>query len=249
MSRLDSVSVSAKSKTQYPVRRLTESSTSWTSPCRPRSGIALRLALALALALDQHCGTEHLVAIANADIDLYSSTHIDLAVHTSLYLYDTGYYNLVRCHHQWNLNGKCPVNLALRTWLMMGQESAAATSSHSSTSTTAAGESSPTSSPVPASGISSGASAGIGIGVAVVVVAAAIIAFCMLKKRKNKAAPRQSMDISKPLPGSGRTYPTRDQQHHDHGRDSYEHKYDNDIEMTSNRYEDMVESQQPRTMV
>ncbi len=54
------------------------------------------------------------------------------------------------------------------------------------------------------------------------------------------------MDISKPLPGSGRTYPARD----DRGRDSDSYdKYGNDIEMTSNRYEDMIPSQQPRTMV
>ncbi|KAJ4155741.1 hypothetical protein LMH87_000972 [Akanthomyces muscarius] len=64
--------------------------------------------------------------------------------------------------------------------------------------------------------------------------------------RKKQAAPRHSMDISKPLPGSGRTYPARD----DRGRDSDSYdKYGNDIEMTSNRYEDMIPSQQPRTMV
>ncbi|KAJ6782660.1 hypothetical protein PWT90_00213 [Aphanocladium album] len=118
------------------------------------------------------------------------------------------------------------------------------TSSHTSTTTSvAAGETSAAATPVPASGISSGAAAGIGIGVAIVVVAVAVIAFCLLKKRKGQAAPRHSMEISKPLPGSGRTYPARDRD-----RDSFD-KYGNDIEMTSNRYEDMVPSQQPRTMV
>ncbi len=84
--------------------------------------------------------------------------------------------------------------------------------------------------------------AGIGVGVAAIVIALAVAAFCLLKKRK-RTAPRQSMEISKPLPGSGRTYPT-----HDHERDSFD-KYANDIEMTSNRYDDMSTGQQPRTMV
>ncbi|KAJ3498288.1 hypothetical protein NLG97_g1243 [Lecanicillium saksenae] len=126
--------------------------------------------------------------------------------------------------------------------------SGSATSSHTSTTTSAAaGEtSSAAATPVPANGISSGAAAGIGIGVAIVVVAVAVIAFCLLRKRKGPAAPRHSMEISKPLPGSGRTYPAREDR--DRDRDSYD-KYGNDIEMTSNRYEDMVPSQQPRTMV
>lgn len=54
------------------------------------------------------------------------------------------------------------------------------------------------------------------------------------------------MEISKPLPGSGLTYPAREDR--ERNRDSYD-KYGNDIEMTANRYEDMVPSQQPRTMV
>lgn len=84
---------------------------------------------------------------------------------------------------------------------------------------------------------------GIGVGVAAAVVAAGIVGFILLKNRKRKPAPRQSMDISKPLPGSGRTYPERERV-----RDSFE-KYAADIEMTSNRYEDMVPRTQPRTMV
>lgn len=84
--------------------------------------------------------------------------------------------------------------------------------------------------------------AGIGIGVAAVVIVLAVVAFCLFKRRKGPA-PRQSMEISKPLPGSGRTYPT-----HDHDRDSFD-KYATDIAMTSNRYEDMSTGQQPRTMV
>ncbi|KGQ02970.1 hypothetical protein BBAD15_g11807 [Beauveria bassiana D1-5] len=124
--------------------------------------------------------------------------------------------------------------------------SGATTTGRSSTSTSAASETSPTSSPVPSSGITSGAAAGIGIGVAIVVVAVAVIAFCLLRNRKKQAAPRHSIEISKPLPGSGPTYPTRDER--DRDRDSYD-KYGHDIEMTSHRYEDMISSQQPRNMV
>ncbi|KAM3449945.1 hypothetical protein MY3296_006473 [Beauveria thailandica] len=124
--------------------------------------------------------------------------------------------------------------------------SGATTSGRSSTSTSVASETSPASSPVPSSGITSGAAAGIGIGVAIVVVAVAVIAFCLLRNRKQQAAPRHSIEISKPLPGSGPTYPTRDDRERD--RDSYD-KYGHDIEMTSHRYEDMIPSQQPRNMV
>ncbi|OAA38014.1 hypothetical protein BBO_07394 [Beauveria brongniartii RCEF 3172] len=124
--------------------------------------------------------------------------------------------------------------------------SGATTSGRSSTSTSVASETSPASSPVPSSGITSGAAAGIGIGVAIVVVAVAVIAFCLLRNRKKQAAPRHSIEISKPLPGSGPTYPTRDGPERD--RDSYD-KYGHDIEMTSHRYEDMIPSQQPRNMV
>lgn len=92
------------------------------------------------------------------------------------------------------------------------------------------------------SGISHAASVGIGVGIAAAVVGAAIVGFCVYKNRKKtQKKPRQSMEISKPLPGSGRTYPDN---HND--RDSLD-KYD--IEMSSNRYEDMAQGQQPRTMV
>ncbi|PHH85704.1 hypothetical protein CDD83_49 [Cordyceps sp. RAO-2017] len=81
---------------------------------------------------------------------------------------------------------------------------------------------------------------GIGLGVGGAVIALASIGVgLLLRGRKRK--PRPSMEISKPLPGSGRTYGGR-------GANSFE-KYGNDIEMTTNRYEDMVPRQQPRTMV
>jgi len=62
------------------------------------------------------------------------------------------------------------------------------------------------------------------------------------KRKQNMPRGRQNhLEISKPLPGSGPTYPPGD-------RGSYE-KYEADIEMTTNRYEDMPPRQVPRTMV
>lgn len=116
------------------------------------------------------------------------------------------------------------------------QTASATQSADNSTSTPVAGDAN--------SGISHATSVGIGVGVAAAVVGIAIVAFCVLKNRKRKA-PRQSMDISKPLPGSGRTYGNRDG---DAERDSFE-KYANESELQSNRYEDMAVGQQPRTMV
>ncbi|PHH71547.1 hypothetical protein CDD80_5143 [Ophiocordyceps camponoti-rufipedis] len=81
---------------------------------------------------------------------------------------------------------------------------------------------------------------GIGIGVGAAVIALAGVVICFLL-RGRKQSPRHSIEISKPLPGSGRAYAGRE-------RNSFE-KQGNDIEMTSHRYEDMVPRQQPRTMV
>ncbi|KAM4065952.1 CFEM domain-containing protein [Hirsutella rhossiliensis] len=91
-----------------------------------------------------------------------------------------------------------------------------------------------------ASALSQASVVGIGVGVGAAVIAIAGIVLCLLL-RSRKRTPRPSMDISKPLPGSGRAYAGRD-------HNSFE-KYGNDIEMTTNRYEDMVPRQQPRTMV
>lgn len=82
--------------------------------------------------------------------------------------------------------------------------------------------------------------AGIGVGVGAAVIALAGIVICLLL-RSRKRKPRQSMDISKPLPGSGRTYAGHDPHLFE--------KYGNDIEMTTQRYEDMVPQQQSRTLV
>lgn len=71
----------------------------------------------------------------------------------------------------------------------------------------------------------------------------------LLKGRKRKPSRNgDNMDISKPLPGSGRMYPNREDNYR-HARDHSVEKFGNDIEMTSHRYEDMVPRTQPRTMV
>ncbi|PHH71725.1 hypothetical protein CDD82_6352 [Ophiocordyceps australis] len=93
----------------------------------------------------------------------------------------------------------------------------------------------------PSTGLSGAAAAGVGVGVGAALIALAGVGVCLFM-RNRKREPRESGDISKPLPGSGRTYPPSREP------GSIE-KYGNDIEMTSNRYEDMVPRQQPRTMV
>ncbi|OTA70802.1 hypothetical protein K449DRAFT_393772 [Hypoxylon sp. EC38] len=78
-----------------------------------------------------------------------------------------------------------------------------------STETASAETSNEKSSPT-GSGLSVAARAGIGAGAGVAVVLAAILAFCLIsrrRKQKNAAAGRiPTMQISEPLPGSGRQY-------------------------------------------
>ncbi|KAL7932608.1 hypothetical protein V8C35DRAFT_306193 [Trichoderma chlorosporum] len=104
------------------------------------------------------------------------------------------------------------------------------TSVATSTSATA----SSTSVAAPAGGLSQGAAIGIGVGVAggVVAIAFAGVFFFL----KNRSRTHDSFDISQPPPSSGR------------GQGAFE-KYSNDLELVSNRYEDMVPRQQPRAMV
>lgn len=85
---------------------------------------------------------------------------------------------------------------------------------------------------------------GIGVGVTVVVIAVAAIAIAILlrkRKQKQQRGP-QNHGISRPMPDIGRGYGSGD-----HGY--YMEKRGESIEMTSNRYEDMVPRQVPRTMV
>ncbi|KAM3504503.1 hypothetical protein MY10362_003509 [Beauveria mimosiformis] len=192
------------------------------------------------------------ITIANVGI---AKPYIDACIHSFCIVHVNGLNNFKYSkyfgrhsdpsHKQHNI---CEFGIVIRSqiYLLNDNKSGATTSGRSSTSTSVASETSSASSPVPSSGITSGAAAGIGIGVAIVVVAVAVIAFCLLRNRKKQAAPRHSIEISKPLPGSGPTYPTRDDRERD--RDSYD-KFGHDIEMTSHRYEDMIPSQQPRNMV
>ncbi|KAL7946617.1 hypothetical protein V8C42DRAFT_321215 [Trichoderma barbatum] len=107
----------------------------------------------------------------------------------------------------------------------------AASSTVISTSSPTASE---TSAAAPAGGLSQGAAIGIGVGVAggVVAIAFAGVFFFL----KNRSRTHDSFDISQPPPSSGQ------------GQGAFE-KYSNDIEMVSNRYEDMIPRQQPRAMV
>ncbi|KJZ72477.1 hypothetical protein HIM_08146 [Hirsutella minnesotensis 3608] len=118
--------------------------------------------------------------------------------------------------------------------------SSASSATPSNTSAAAASATSSSAADPTGASLSQGSVVGIGIGVGAGVIALAGIVICLLL-RSRKRMGRQSMEISKPLPGSGRTYATPD-----HG--VYE-KYGPDIEMTSNRYEDMVPRTQPRTLV
>ncbi|KAK4062725.1 uncharacterized protein Triagg1_9723 [Trichoderma aggressivum f. europaeum] len=86
----------------------------------------------------------------------------------------------------------------------------------------------------PAGGLSQGAAIGIGVGVAAAVVAIAFAGVFFFLK--NRSRTHDSFDISAPPPSSGR------------GQGAFE-KYSNDLELVSNRYEDMVPRQQPRAMV
>ncbi|PNY29569.1 Uncharacterized protein TCAP_00514 [Tolypocladium capitatum] len=110
---------------------------------------------------------------------------------------------------------------------------ASATSSQAAVAAAAGGAS--------GNGLSQAAVIGIGVGIGVAVIAITGIVIGLLLRNRSRTPPRQSMEISKPLPGSGRGYLPRD-----HG--SFE-KYGDDIEMTSNRYEDMVPRTLPRTML
>ncbi|KAH0491516.1 hypothetical protein TgHK011_002944 [Trichoderma gracile] len=104
----------------------------------------------------------------------------------------------------------------------------------STTSTPTASETSEAAPAAGGSGLSHGAAIGIGLGVAIAVVGIGLAAaFWFLKGRSRT---HDSFDISQPPPSSG------------HGQGAFE-KYSNDIEMVSNRYEDMVPRQQPRAMV
>ncbi|KAG5982762.1 hypothetical protein E4U55_001414 [Claviceps digitariae] len=118
------------------------------------------------------------------------------------------------------------------------------------TDTTPSATSTPAAASPPAPGLSQAAIAGIGIGTGAAVLAVAGFIVCALMKGRKKNTGRRGdkIEISKPMPGAGRSYPGREDQYRA-GRDVSFEKYGPDIEMTANRYEDMVPRTQPRTMV
>ncbi|KAG6000172.1 hypothetical protein E4U21_005752 [Claviceps maximensis] len=134
-------------------------------------------------------------------------------------------------------------------------ETTSSSTTPASPSTTSDAPSSSTSSAaaaadLPSPGLSQAAIAGIGtgIGAAVLAIAGFIVCALMKSRKKNSGHRTDKIEISKPMPGSGRTYPTREDQYRA-GPDASFEKYGPDIEMTANRYEDMVPRTQPRTMV
>lgn len=101
-------------------------------------------------------------------------------------------------------------------------------------------------------GLSQAAIVGIGVGVGAAVIAVAGIVICLLLRNRRRNRDAGHMEISKPLPGSGRyNNSSRHATHSDNysRRDNSIEKFGADIEMTSQRYEDMVPRTQPRTMV
>lgn len=98
-----------------------------------------------------------------------------------------------------------------------------------------------------AGGLSQGAAVGIGVGVAVCVVAVAVVAiilFMRYRRSNQKTAPSHD-DISRPMPGAAaRSSPSFDQ-----GSIGEKRVTGDSIELTTNRYEDMVPRTVPRTMV
>ncbi|VUC21769.1 unnamed protein product [Clonostachys rosea] len=94
-------------------------------------------------------------------------------------------------------------------------------------------------------GLSKGAAVGIGVGVGVAVIAivVVIIALLLRRKRQNQAPAKRPLDISRPIQKDSRPYASPDQ-------GSYVEKRGGEsFEMQSNRYEDMLPRQTPRTMV
>jgi hypothetical protein len=93
--------------------------------------------------------------------------------------------------------------------------------------------------------LSQGAAVGIGVGVAVVFIAVAAVVITLLlknRRRKQKTTRDRNIDISRPMASPGRGMGSID-------HESFEKRGIDSIEMVSNRYEDMLPRQTPRTMV
>ncbi|KAL2265040.1 hypothetical protein VTJ83DRAFT_7550 [Remersonia thermophila] len=94
----------------------------------------------------------------------------------------------------------------------------------------------------PASGgLGEAAKIGIGVGVSAVVIAlAAVVAWFMLRRRRDSSPPASRFNISGPMPNS----------EHAHTYHTNNSEYDiGDLEMKSRRYEDMLPREEPRQMV
>ncbi|KAJ9156038.1 hypothetical protein NKR23_g1498 [Pleurostoma richardsiae] len=120
--------------------------------------------------------------------------------------------------------------------------SSTTTSTSSSTATPAASQTESKSSS--SSGLTTTAKIGIGIGAAVGAVIAVILAVFLCLRRRRAPLPRSRlMQISDPLPGSGRNYG-------DGGRHNADYKGGmSELELRSRPYEEMVPRQKPRQMV
>ena len=81
---------------------------------------------------------------------------------------------------------------------------------------------------------------GIGVGAGVAVIGSAL-AICLLCRRRRQDSRARSLQISEPMPGSGRDYSGR--------AGSISDKNLTELEQKSKRYEDMIPRQSPRSMI
>ncbi|GKT60835.1 hypothetical protein ColTof4_00952 [Colletotrichum tofieldiae] len=89
-----------------------------------------------------------------------------------------------------------------------------------------------------AAGLSMPAKIGIGVGAGVGVLAIALALWLLIRRPRNQS---RSMQISGPMPGSGRDYTG--------GIIGIKEKNHSELEMRSRRYEDMVPRQSPRRLI
>ncbi|GKT51375.1 GPI-anchored CFEM domain protein ARB_01545 [Colletotrichum spaethianum] len=89
-----------------------------------------------------------------------------------------------------------------------------------------------------AAGLSMPAKIGIGVGAGVGVLAIALALWLLIRRPKNQS---RSLQISGPMPGSGRDYTG--------GILGMKEKNHSELEMRSRRYEDMVPRQSPRRLI
>ncbi|KAI1204431.1 uncharacterized protein F4807DRAFT_333422 [Annulohypoxylon truncatum] len=153
------------------------------------------------------------------------------------------------------------------------------TDSGAASGATAAADNSGNGSSSTSSDLSVAARAGIGAGSGVAAVLLGIIAYCLItRRRKQKKAAKKSMQISQPLPGSGRLYagnmrqgdaslsktftpsPLSSKKSNQPAQrapspatppysPSVASSYDPELDLNARRYEDLTPRTQPRTMI